>query len=145
MRTGFFLSRQIFSSRGFVLMALLVGAGLILFGCQQSPPDGYSISGTVNYLGHPLPRGILQMRPLAPTTEQTNGMSFQVINGEFKSSLAALNFHHGGKYELIIYGFDGIAQPGKEMPMGRRLFSEFVTRVDLPPRDVSDLSFNVLK
>ncbi|GAA4424622.1 hypothetical protein [Bremerella cremea] len=132
-------------TRGFVFSLLVAATVTALTGCSQKPSDAYPVSGTVLFKGRPLPRGILQMRPDSSRGNSGPAIMFDVVQGKYETTSIEQNYHRGGAYKVTIHGFDGIPQPGKEMPLGERIFSDYSTSVMLPNEAASEIDFEIKK
>ena len=126
-------------------VALLLGALLVLTGCQQEQADGFLVSGTVTYQGKPVPRGTLLLTPDSSKGNSGPAVVADIVDGKFETPPTAKTRHQGGVYRVFIDGFDGHAQPEAELPLGRALFMGYETEVTLPKEDASDITFEVKK
>jgi hypothetical protein len=48
-----------------------------------------------------------------------------------------------GPHVVRIFGFDGKTPPGEDLPLGRRLFSEYKASADIPDQGDAKLDFEV--
>lgn len=124
---------------------VMLGALLLLTGCQQEQADGFLVSGTVTYQGKPVPRGTLLLTPDTSKGNSGPAVSLDIVDGKFETPSTAKTRHQGGAYRVYIDGFDGNAKPEAELPLGRALFMEYETEVTLPEEDASDITFEVKK
>jgi hypothetical protein len=109
--------------------AILVGIGLLLSGCGDPGPERHDIAGSVTYQGQPLPAGLITFEPdLSQGNDGPPGFA-HIINGHYDTAETESG-SVGGPQIVRIQGFDG--KPGAELPMGRPLFDDFQTTVDLP-------------
>lgn len=113
-------------------------------GCGPGGAPQHNVAGTVTFDGQPVPRGSIRF---LPDTEKGNtgpGGAAEITNGAFDTAKAGSGTV-GGRHIVIIDGFDGNAQPENELPIGKPLFTEFRTNVDLPKQDATGQDFTVPK
>jgi hypothetical protein len=117
--------RLLFSALGFSLAVVCLALG----GCGNRPKL-YPVSGTVTHAGRPLPAGVIFFDP--DVTKQNKGPQGYAIIKDGRYDTAALGGKGvgGGAYLARIDGFDG--KPGRELPMGNVLFTQFQQPIDLP-------------
>jgi hypothetical protein len=108
---------------------LAVLGGLLLAGCGRGPTL-YHVSGRVTYDGQPLPAGVIYFDPDV-TRNHDGPQGYAVIkNGTYNTSARGGKGVVGGAYVARIEGFDG--RPGRELPLGTPLFTDFQKRRELP-------------
>jgi hypothetical protein len=118
---------------------LLAAAAIVLpAGCGG--PARYDVSGKVTYDGRPLAAGVIFFDP--DVTKKNDGpQGYAIIkNGTYNTSAKNGRPVVGGPYLARIDGFDG--QPGRELPLGKPLFTNFQQAVDLP-HATSTRDFNI--
>jgi len=125
------------------LAALVVLAAAPLVGCSSPAADGYPLSGTVTYQGAPLPRGTILFRPDSSQGNSGQALAFTIKDGAYGTSDDQPRLHHGGHYQVRINGYDGSDTTGENLPMGRPLFQDYNTTVELPPEEATDTNFVV--
>ena len=110
-------------------------------GCSGDKNTYYNVSGTVTYDGNPVPKGTIQFLPDA--TKQNAGPAgfANIENGQFDTKLLGKGTT-GGAYYAVVNGFDGQADPGNELPLGKPLFTDYRISVDLPKSDTTQ-SFEI--
>jgi hypothetical protein len=121
------------------IVLTLVVCIFALTGCNGETV--YPVSGSVEYLGQPVPAGQIFFDP-DPAKGTPGPQGFAVIKeGRFDTKQNGRGISGGG-YIVRIEGFDG--QPGEEMPLGKALFPSFEEPRDLP-RAASEQQFTVSK
>lgn len=128
-----------------LLGSLLVIGLLASMGCGEKAPEGNTVSGTVSYKGSPVSRGTILFTPDAAAGTSGAGMMFQIVDGKYAETKEDPKRHKGGTFQVRINGFDGKADPGAELPMGKPLFKEYTTTVELPASDAPNTDFEVKK
>lgn len=101
--------------------------------CGSKKIERYDVSGTVSYNGKPIPAGYLVF-----ATTAGPGAQADIQDGKYQTRPGQGTI--GGPHTVSIYGFDGRPYsmgPGPDgkpyvNPMGRPLFSSFVTQLELP-------------
>ncbi len=91
--------------------------------------DRYDVSGTVTFDGKPVPSGTITFLPAQGNTGP--GGNANIKDGKYDTAIDGKG-PTGGPHDVVITGFDGNADPGNEMPLGKPLFSEYKTKADLP-------------
>ena len=117
------MSRPVFF--GLVSLSLLC-----LVGCGGGVAT-HELSGTVKYKGKLVPKGHITISP--DEGNKGPGAVASIENGQFSTTPG--KGHTGGKYKLIINGYDGVpvkSGEGGEDPLGKLLFPSYQMYVDLP-------------
>jgi hypothetical protein len=109
-------------------LALAVIAGC---GGEDEGPPRYNLSGTVKYKGQPVPRGMILFRPDVAKGNSGPASEAEIVDGRYDTSKVGTG-PVGGPHEVVILGYDGIAKPEEELPLGAPLFSQYTTTADLP-------------
>ena len=114
---------------------------LTLAGCgKKEPANVVHVSGTATYKGQPIPLGMIVFEPdPAQGNKGTQGHA-EIKNGKFDTRLSEKGAVVGPSI-VRITGGDGAA-PEPFSPLGKMLFAEYTTRVNLS-RDKTALSFDV--
>jgi len=103
-----------------------------LAGCSGER-KAYPISGTVTYDGRPVPAGVVWFDPdSSKGTKGPQGFAY-IQDGVFDTEGEGHRKGrgvYGGAYVVRVEGFDG--RPGKELPLGKPLFTDFREARDLP-------------
>ncbi len=112
----------------FVLMC-----GLLLFvGCAEKDDGRYDLSGNVTIDGKPVPVGEISFEPDGKSGNKGPASFVPIKDGKY--SVPGDSGVIGGKYNVTIIGFDGVAageaSDGKELL--RKPYSE---KIDLPKED----------
>ena len=109
---------------------LLLAACCLAFPGCSTGPKVYRVSGTVTYLGQPLPAGVIFFDP--DTTKGNSGPQgyASIKDGRYDTADPGGTGVGGGPYQARIDGFDG--KPARELPMGRPLFSRYQQLIELP-------------
>ncbi len=128
-----------------LLGTLLVVGLLASLGCGEKAPEGHTVSGTVSYKGNPVSRGTIMFAPDASAGNSGPAVMFQIVDGKYQENPEDPKRHKGGAFQVRINGFDGNADPGAELPMGKPLFKEYTTKVELPDSDAPNTDFEVKK
>jgi hypothetical protein len=108
---------------------LLLGL-LSLTGCGETSTT-HQLSGTVTFKGSPVPRGTITISPAKGNTGP--GTIAEIKDGNFTT--AHNKGHVGGKYVLLVNGYDGKpveSGEGGMDPQGKQLFPPYTVAVDLP-------------
>jgi len=116
----------------------LLGLGC-LAGCGS---DLSEVTGTVEYNGKPLPRGVIWFDP-APDHPDRPPQGFAYITDGKFTSMENGRGVRSGAYTVRVEGFDG--KPGNELPLGKPLFTKFQTKQDLPAGSKIELNLIVPK
>ncbi len=119
--------RTLSFARSWHIAALLFA----LTGCS-SETALYQVSGSVKYDGQPLPAGVIYFNPDPTTNRGAQGYAI-IKNGEFNTAKDGGRGVTSGHYSVRIEGFDGSA--GRELPLGKLLFSQFEQSLLLPKSD----------
>lgn len=110
------------------VMLLILSAALA--GCSQTQgPPSYHLSGNITFNGQPVPAGTINFDPV-PGSSVIPGHA-TIKNGKYDTRQGV--GHGGGKMQVRIAGFDGVAQG--ELTQGNPLFPEVTTTLDLPTKD----------
>ena len=123
--------------------ALLLALCLVTAGCQGQKAEGHAVSGTVSFQGKPVPRGSLLFSPDSQKGNSGPAISFEIVDGHYGEQEQTPRLHQGGAYRVRISGFDGNANPAAELPLGRPLFQDYTTSVDLPKEDAPETDFEL--
>lgn len=113
--------------RSFSLVAAFAAATLaVLTGCSADEKT-YEVSGTIQYQGKPVPKGLIFFDP-----EGGGPQGFANIeNGKYDTATPGQGKGiRGGKYSIRINGFDG--KVGAEAPFGQAIFPEHTFQKELP-------------
>ena len=127
----------------FLAPALLLAVCLVASGCQGQKAEGYAVSGTVTFKGKPVPRGSLLFSPDSQKGNSGPAISFEIVDGQYGEIEQTPRLHQGGVYRVRISGFDGNANPAAELPLGRPLFHDHTTSIDLPKEDAPETNFEL--
>jgi hypothetical protein len=112
---------------------LILCLALFCGGCGPGDgPETFHLSGNVTYRGQPLPAGVMVFEPDAQKGNDGPGGFAECRNGKYDTRSSDRGVI-GGPYIVRIDGFDGIA--ANELPMGRTLFTNFETKIELPKAD----------
>lgn len=117
-------------TRCFVSIFLALFVAWSATGCGGGGGDkrASNVVGTVTYKGAPVPRGSIQFRPV--TVNGGPAGFADIVDGMYDTSQSGKGVD-GGKYDVLIIGYDGNANPAAELPMGEPLFSEYKVTVDI--------------
>ena len=122
---------MIFKTRTWlVLTCFCFSFALIGCGGGDEGPERYHLSGTVTYDGKPIPQGMIKFTP-AKGTKGPQGNA-QIVDGKYNTQEQGGSGVVGGAYKITVSGFDGKADPDKELPMGQPLFREYQFDHQLP-------------
>jgi hypothetical protein len=105
----------------------LPGLLLLTVGCS-SAPSRYDVSGKVTFNGRAVPAGVLRFDPDAAAGNNGPQGFVEFRDGVYDTSKGGRGTG-GGPYIVYIQGFDGQRAP--DLPLGRPLFPEHQTRIDL--------------
>ncbi len=120
------------SCRTSALVVLLVLSCVL--GCGKRQSDLYSISGTITYMGKPVPAGIIAFESATKDGEKVTHSRSEIVDGKY--SISAKGGHKGGVYAVFINGFDGNAEDTSgESEFGRSLFRTHRHDCELPLSD----------
>ena len=119
-----------------LLLSIAVAACV---GCSSSDVTRYDVSGTVTFGGQPVPSGSITFQPVVGN-EGPGGFA-NIKDGKFDTATDGKG-PTGGPHHVTISGFDGNADPGNELPLGKPLFDAYRTQVDLP-KEPSTQTFDV--
>jgi len=105
----------------------------LLSGCGGEKT--YHVSGTVSFLGKPVPAGQIVFEPDA-TAGNSGAAGYATIkDGRYDTRILDGAGTAGGPHRVLIVGFDGI--PRGEILNGRSLFTDYSATVDLPKDDAT--------
>src|SRR5262249_29746998 len=107
-------------------------------GCSGGPAR-HDLSGKVTFDGRPIPAGVSWFGP-GPAAENGGAQGGGEFRGGDFDTRKGGRGHSGGAYVVRIQGYDGT--PANEFPMGRPLFPEYRTRIELP-RETTTRDFDV--
>jgi hypothetical protein len=112
------------------LFGLIVGvSGVLLAGCGGRGDQRTSqVAGGVTYQGKPVPAGSILFSPAAPGGGPAGYAD--IVEGRYNTAETGKGVS-GGAYSVVISGFDGNAAPDDEMPLGRQLFPEYATTLEI--------------
>ena len=131
------------SSFGHSLVSIGLSLSLVvLIGCGGGTST-YELSGTVKYEGKPVPKGNITIYP--DDGNPGLGAVAEIVNGKFSTPPG--KGHTGGKYKLVVNGYDGVpvkSGEGDMDPLGKPLFPTYQMFADLPEGSKS-LEINVVK
>lgn len=117
-------------------LSLTVAAfSISLLGCggeAEDAPERYQISGTVTYDGQPIPKGIIKFTPDAGKGNTGPQGKARIVDGEYSTAEEGGAGVVGGPYKITVQGYDGNADPDKELPLGEPLFKEHRIDKELP-------------
>lgn len=124
-----------------IFAAVLVAVSLTI-GCgSDDGPTRFDVSGKVTFGGKPVPAGRIQFEPdVAKGNRGPAG--FAVVHDGVYNTQQQGKGTIGGPHNVLIIGFDGVADPQHELPAGRRLFPNYRTTTDLPKQS-STMDFDV--
>jgi hypothetical protein len=114
------------------MLSLLATGGC---GSRQSGPKIYKVSGSVEYDGKPVPKGLITFRPNTSKGNSGPGGGAEIKNGRFETE--AGKGVVGGAYIVEIRGTDGVpySESGEEIPEGKSLFARYEVEVEFPRED----------
>ncbi len=116
---------------------------LIIGGCgSESGPTRYHVSGTVTHSGTPIPQGVIQFLPDSAKGNEGPAVNANIVQGKYDTTVSGKGTV-GGAHVVVINGFDGEARPADELPLGKPLFGEYRTNVDLPQSTGETVNFEV--
>lgn len=108
--------------------AVLFAVGLAaLTGCSRGEKL-HRVSGTVNYDGKPVPKGLIFFDP---KTDGPQGFA-NIVAGKYDTAAQGKGIR-GGSYAIRVNGYDG--KEANEAPFGQALFPEYTGAKDLPAED----------
>lgn len=120
----------------YLLLRAVACTAVFVVGCsKQNGPTRYAVSGTVTFLGKPLPRGRIAFEP---DTQQGNGGPAgyaDIVDGRFHTHLGAI----GGPHVVRISGASG---PVVDESKDTTLFTNYTATCELP-RQAAKLDFDV--
>ncbi|PQO40186.1 hypothetical protein C5Y97_06160 [Blastopirellula marina] len=126
-----------------ISVAVALGAAILLAGgCGSAQPGGFEAAGTVTYKGNPVPRGSILLSPDSSKGHSGPAVSADIVDGKFDTKLAKQRLTDGA-YRVRVDGFDGNAQPDQELPLGKQIFAEYVTTVDVNQENAGALAIEV--
>ena len=112
----------------------LVSPVLPLLGCNKSSGvDRFDLSGKITFQGQPVARGYIVFRPDKSAGNSGPGANANIMDGEY-STMAGQGVV-GGPHVVKITGTDGVeykTPEGITIPIGRRMFADYETKMDLP-------------
>jgi hypothetical protein len=100
-----------------------------LLGCSKSGVERIDLSGTATYAGQPVPVGTISFLPAPGNTGP--GGSAEIKDGKYDTASAGMG-PTAGPHVVSILGFDGKADPSKELPQGAPLFGPYQIKVEVP-------------
>jgi hypothetical protein len=104
-------------------------------GCNQGDgPVVYHVNGSVSFNGQPVQAGQITFEPASGNSGPA-GVAV-IKDGKFDTKLEGQGTV-GGPHTAIIQGFDGNADPAHELPMGKPLFVDYRSSLDLPKEEGS--------
>lgn len=115
------------SPRICVRVSLLMLGLAVFAGCSKQEKL-YRVSGTVNYGGKPVPKGVIHFDPQA---DGPAGFA-NILDGKYDTAQQGKGVR-GGAYNIRINGFDG--KEANEAPFGQALFPEYTGTKELPQQD----------
>lgn len=107
-----------------------------LLGCGGGADDGperYQLSGTVTYDGQPIPKSMIKFTPDAGKGNTGPQGKARIVDGKYSTAEEGGAGVIGGPYKITVQGYDGKADPDKELPLGEPLFKEYQIDKALPP------------
>lgn len=124
-------------------LSMVAAAAIMLAGgCGASQPAGHAAVGKVTYKGKPVPRGSILLSPDSSKGHTGPAISASIVDGTFDSSQAKQRLTSGA-YRVRINGFDGNAQPDRELPLGQQMFAEYTTTIEVTDDNAGDLMIEV--
>lgn len=116
--------------------------GLLLFvGCAEDDDGRYSLNGNVTIDGKPVPVGEISFEPDGKSGNKGPASFTGIKDGKY--SVDEESGVIGGKYTVMILGFDGVAfgeaSDGKQL-----LRTPYVEQIDLP-KENSERDFEIKK
>jgi len=118
-------------TRQLLILGFLLPAFILLAGCKGKQRL-FNVKGTVKYGEDPLPAGVIYFDPEAGKNSGPQGYAI-IKDGQFDTAAEGGKGVTGGPYLIRIEGFDG--KPGKELPLGKPIFTDFKKSLDLPKAD----------
>lgn len=121
--------RRIASRLLYGFCALLFCASL--WGCSESGPQRYPLSGSITYGGKPVPSGKIDLQPNTPNQPVTRQTFSQAVikDGRYETKVGMGII--GGPHLLIIACYDG-KDVSSEKPYGSSLRSLYRMEIELP-------------
>jgi len=106
----------------------------VLAGCRRgvSEPPRFGLSGRVTYDGKPVPAGFVAFSPDDSQGNRGPTVTADIHAGQYQ--IKPDEGTVGGPHRVSIHGLDGKPIPYGNLTnsLGKRLFPEFKTQVDLP-------------
>lgn len=122
------------SHQRFLWLALMVCASGVMTGCEQKVegPERFARSGTITYMGNPVPIGELQFSPDTQKGNSGPGAIAKIKDGHYQTYPGKGTV--GGPMRIRLTGLDGKpVKVGDEVEEdGTLLFDSFEVEVDLP-------------
>ena len=116
----------------FTVIVLTICVGLS--GCGESKLPQYSISGKITFDGKPVPTGSVKFEPV---TEDGNYKTTVVEYKDGSYSASGENGIFGGKYKIVVFGYDGVPYEGGEgtIDIGKELFPSYTMEKELEAKE----------
>jgi len=116
------------------LAAFVFAAG---FGCKDSGPKNYRVSGNVTYDNKPVKRGFITFEPDFDKGNSGPGGGCEIHDGAYSTPPGKGIV--GGPYKVKIIAFDGIAttESGEDLVDGKPLFPPFHTTLEFAKQETT--------
>ena len=112
--------------------ACFVFLGMVaIVGCGNGGPTTYPASGKVTFDGKPVPVGTIRFTPDAEAGNDWKSAVGEIKNGKY--SIARNGGVIGGPYEIVVFGYDGVAFEDGEgtNSQGKPLFAPYTVKQEL--------------
>lgn len=106
----------------------------VVAGCSDGGIPRFQVSGTVNYMGKPVPSGKITFQPDRSTGNQGPSSTALITEGRYETPYNKGVV--GGSQEVTIYGYDG-SPPSEPLPFGKPIFAAYQTTIDIADEDTS--------
>jgi hypothetical protein len=122
-----------------LLAAILLACTML--GCGNRGASRFDVSGKVTFQGKLVPAGKILFLPDTEKGNSGPAGAAEIRDGVYNTAKKGKGTS-GGPQLVVISGYDGKAVPGDEMNIGKQLFPEYRTSVDLP-RETTTKDFDV--
>jgi len=117
---------------------LAIACGTVCFsGCgNATPTPKYEVTGTVTYLGEPVPSGLVKFEPDTESGGVGPGAYAPIKNGTFQTEQDLC----AGPMKVTVCGMDGVLKEvvkyGETVKEETRIFDDYVTEVVIEEHDM---------